>query len=108
MEGGWFDDEAIQQERWDAALEQAQFEAEGREYALRMHQSRLLRGEGNLAAAARKCPHSGGYPLDSPAANYEGDPNEGDDGWRCSDCGSRLSASPWDGGEVTVPCEVVR
>jgi hypothetical protein len=32
MEGGWFDDEANQQERWDADLEQAPFEAEGNEF----------------------------------------------------------------------------
>lgn len=97
--------EALEQERWDADLLQAQYEAEGREFGLRQHQSELLRAEGNLEAAAAKCPHSGGYPLDSLAAENEGDPNQGEEGWRCWDCGSRLTVSYWDGGTVLVPCE---
>ena len=101
----FYDEEAVYQ---DADIEQAQFEAEGRVFSLRMHQSKLLRAEGNLEKAAAKCPHSGGYPLDSPAAEYENDPNKGEEGVRCSDCGSRLSAFVWDGGEVIVPCEVER
>lgn len=108
MEGGWFDTEAIEQERFDADLEMAQMEAEGNRFALRQHQSKLLRAEGNLVAAAKKCPHSGGYPLASPAAEHENDPNAGEEGVRCWDCGSRLSAFVWDGGEVLVPCEVER
>ena len=111
MEGGWFDTEAIEQERFDADLEMAELEAQGRAYSLRQHQSELLRREGNLVAAAGKCPHGSGFPLDSLAAS-EGttgfgiDPNAGEEGWRCCDCGSRLDTSPWDGGIVTVPCEV--
>lgn len=94
----------------DADFEQAEFERQGREFSLRLHQAKLLYREGNLEAAARKCPHGGGFPLDSIAASegttgFGADPNAGEDGYRCCDCGSRLSASPWDGGQVTVPCE---
>jgi Rieske Fe-S protein len=107
MEGGWFDDEAIQQERWDADLEQAQFEAEGNEFWRRIQRMKKLYEEGDLAAAAATCPHGGGYPLDSPAAGYADDPNEGEQGFRCCDCGSRFDKSPLgDGGRVTVPCEI--
>lgn len=104
----WNDIEAIEQERFDADMLQAQYEAEGNAYALRQHQSELLRREGNYEAAARKCPHGGGYPLDSPAAENENDPNSGEEGVRCYDCGSRLSTWAWAGGVVVVPCEVGR
>ena len=105
--------EIIHYERLDADIEQAQLEAEGNAFALRLRQSERLRAEGNLVAAAGKCPHGGGFPLDSLAASegttgFGVDPNAGEEGWRCCDCGSRLDTSPWDGGIVTVACEVVR
>lgn len=105
--------EIIHYERLDADIEQAQYEAEGHLYWRQLRRSDALRAEGNLAEAATACPHGGGFPLNSIAAS-EGttgfgiDPFAGEQGWRCVDCGSRLDASPWDGGAVTVPCEVVR
>jgi hypothetical protein len=107
----WNDIEAIEAERFDADMLQAQYEAEGNAHARRQRQADQLRRDGRLDEAAAKCSHSGGFPLDSLAAS-EGttgfgiDPHAGEEGYRCVDCGSRLSASPWDGGEVTVPCEV--
>jgi hypothetical protein len=98
--------EAIEQERFDADMLQAQYEAEGREFGRKQKLSERLRAEGKLVEAAEACPHSGGYPLASLAAEHANDPHVGEDGYRCCDCGSRMSASPWDGATVTVPCEV--
>lgn len=107
MEGGWFDEEAIEQERLDADIEQAQFEEESRRFWDRVKMMKGLYGEGKLPEAASTCPHGGGYPLDSLAANYNDDPNEGENGWRCCDCGSRLSTAPFEGeAKVLVPCEI--
>lgn len=97
-----YDPEAVYQ---DADIEQAQFEADGARLAADRRESERLAAEGNLVEAAEMCPHGGGYPLDSPAALNDGDPNAGEHGVRCSDCGSRLSAFAWEGGEVLVPCE---
>lgn len=105
MEGGWFDQEAIEDERFEADMMQRQYEEESARYMRRKQRSEEERAAGRFEAAARLCPHSGGYPLCSPAAEHESDPNAGEYGWRCSDCGSRLTASPWDGGTVAVPCE---
>lgn len=101
----WNDDEAIEQERWDSDMEQAQFEAEGNRLAALKAKSDKALAEGDKEAAANLCPHGGGYPLDSPAAHNNDDPNAGEDGVRCYDCGSRLSAFVWDGGKVLIPCE---
>lgn len=98
--------EAIEDERRAADMEMAQFEAEGARFWSKVEKMRELRAAGDFAAAAAMCPHGGGYPLDSPAAKNEADPFAGEEGVRCSDCGSRLSAFDWDGGVVTVPCEL--
>jgi hypothetical protein len=90
----------------DADFEQRAFEEESRVFVANLRRSEKLRASGKLAEAADACPHGGGFPLDSLAARNDNDPNAGEDGYRCRDCGSRLSASPWDGGYVTVPCEV--
>lgn len=103
----WAEIEALEDERRDADMQQAEYEAEGREHGRRQTKTKQLIQAGDKEGAAKTCPHSGGFPLDSLAAKYDEDPHVGADGWRCSDCGSRLSASPWDGGRVTVPCEVV-
>jgi hypothetical protein len=108
MEGGWFDDEAIEQERFDADVLQAQYEAEGNEYARRERRMKRLRAEARWAEAAQACPHGGGFPLDSPAAQHDADPSAGESGWRCWGCGSRLNVSPWDGGHVVAPCETYK
>ena len=100
-----FDPEAIYQ---DADIEQAELEAAGNEYARRARKSAAAREAGDLDAAAAACPHGHGYPLDSPAARHENDPGAGEAGYRCLECGSRLDASPWDDGRVTVACEVNR
>lgn len=89
--GGWFDAEALEAERMDADLEQADFEAAGREYGRRLRQSRRLLAAGDLGGAAAACPHGSGYPLRSLAARNLGDPRAGEDGFRCSDCGSVLA-----------------
>ena len=106
MSGGWFDEEAIAEERFAADLEMAAFEEEGRRYAAAGRKAKLLYFAGDLAGAAKACPHGGGYPLDSPAAVNNGDPFAGEAGVRCHDCGSRLSDFAWDGGTVLVPCEL--
>lgn len=93
MEGGWFDSEAIEAERFDADLEMASLEAEGNRMAARSARSRELRAT-DKAASAAACPHGGGYPLNALAAEHSNDPNAGEDGWRCSDCGSRLTEAP--------------
>lgn len=98
-----YDPEAIYQ---DADIEQAEFERQGYEFAAREHRSQKLREAGDLTAAADACPHGSGYPLHSLAAEHESDPGAGEDGYRCTGCGSRLDKAPWDGGTVLIPCEL--
>lgn len=106
-EGGWFDAEAIEAERLDADMEQAALVAAGARYARRQRQSVRLRAAGDLAGAARACPHGGGYPLRSLAAQRSNDPAAGQEGVRCDGCGSRLSDFPFNGEcTVLVPCEI--
>jgi hypothetical protein len=106
--------EAIWLDRMDADLLQAQYEAEGNAYARRQRRMESLRAEGMLVEAAEACNHGSGFPLDSIAASegttgFGVDPFAGEAGYRCVDCGSRLSGSPWDGDvTVLVPCEVIR
>lgn len=105
--------EAWSLDRMEADMLQAQYEAEGNAHARRQRKMLELRKEGKLFAAAEMCDHGGGFPLDSIAASegttgFGVDPFAGEDGYRCVDCGTRLSASPWDGGEIVVPCEVIR
>ncbi len=97
--------EALESERLDADREQAELEALGRSLDKRHRRMERLLAEGKTIEAARVCSHDGGYPLRSIAAEDLGDPRKGQSGWRCSDCGSVLSASPWDDGVVTVPCD---
>lgn len=62
---------------------------------------------GDIAGAASACRHGGGYPLNSLAATLNDDPGAKQHGYRCLDCGSRLSACPFDGPtKVLVPCEI--
>lgn len=104
MDGGWMDQEAIDQERFDADREQAQLEAEGRSYAKRSRRAAQLRAAGRLVEASAMCPHGGGYPLDSLAARNAKDPRAGQPGIRCYDCGSVLS--DWGSqGVVLFSCE---
>lgn len=101
---GWNDLEAIEDERFEADMLQAQYEQEGAAYARDQREMLRLRAEGDLAAAAAMCNHTGGYPLDSLAASWAPDPNYGETGFRCMDCGSRISGIGRDA-EVLVPCE---
>lgn len=106
MEGDpWAEIEAMEDERFEADLLQAQYEAEGREHGRRERLMRKLYAEGKLAEAAEACPHGGGYPLDSEAAANEHDPFVGEAGVRCTTCGSRLTAFSWDHGKVLFPME---
>jgi hypothetical protein len=104
--GGWFDAEAIADERMDADMEMASLEAAGRRASRGRKRMVALRAAGDLDGAAKACRHGGGYPLDSLAARNAADPRAGEPGVRCLDCGSVLSAWPWDGGTVTAPCEI--
>ena len=91
---------------WDADYEQAEIEEAGRAYARGRKRMLALRAVGRLAEAAQACRHGGGYPLASDAARNSRDPHVGEAGWRCDDCGSRLTVHPWDDGAVAVPCEI--
>ena len=51
-------------------------------------ESRQLEAAGDLEAAARACPHGGGYGLRGLAAERAGDPRAGEAGERCHDCNS--------------------
>jgi hypothetical protein len=106
MEGGWFDSEAIEAERMDADIEMAELEARGNSIYRRMKRAKALFVAGDIAAAARACPHQGGYPLRSQAAQNSGDPAFGVSDWvRCNDCGSVLTSFPWNGAATVVePC----
>src|SRR5512146_2299805 len=109
MEGGWFDQEAIEQERLDADMLQAQYESEGMEFGRRLRKAQQLFEQGKFAEAAEWCPHGGGYPLNSPAAENDGDPMAGTDpdAWRRMDCGSRMKGhDPLVDMTVIVPCEL--
>jgi len=103
----YHDPEAIEAERLDADRELAELEAAGREAGRKLRRADRLRAEGRLAEAAEACPHGGGYPLRSIAARTSNDPRFGEDGVRCSDCFSVLSAFPFDDEDVRVlyPCE---
>ena len=98
--------EAVHLEKMDADRLQAQYEAEGEAFWAAVRGSEALAAEGKLDEAAAICPHGGGYPLDSPAAEYSGDPRKGQEGNRCGDCNSVLDQWPYEG-PVTViyPCE---
>jgi hypothetical protein len=97
----WAEVEALEDERFEADMLMAEYEAEGRRAAAAGRRSRALAAAGDLEAAAAACPHGGGYPLASPAAEHEGDPRKGEDGFRCWDCGSVLSESPF-GTDYTI------
>jgi hypothetical protein len=91
-----------------ADYDQAAMEAEGRADSRARRRSEQLAAAGDLAAAARACPHGGGYPLASPAARNARDPRAGESGFRCDDCGSVLDLDPfWHPDECAVvhPCE---
>jgi hypothetical protein len=91
-----------------ADYDQATMEAESRDYGRARRRSEQLAAAGDLAAAARACPHSAGYPITSPAAHNDHDPRAGEAGHRCTDCGSVLDLDPfWHPDEFTVihPCE---
>ena len=93
-------------EREAADVEQAELEAAGREYGRRVRRSAALR-DSDPMAAARACPHGSGYPLNRPAAHHNNDPRAGEDGFRCTSCGSVLDGNPMFGmSTVRVPCEI--
>lgn len=98
-----YDPEAIYQ---DADIEQAELEQAGNEYARRVKRMKEARERGEYDVAASACPHGSGYPLDSLAATNSGDPNAGEPGYRCTECGSRLDVPAYYGGLVTVACEL--
>lgn len=62
---------------------------------------------GNLKLAAQNCLHGWTYPLNSPAAEYEGDPRLGQKGNRCCTCGSAILGGQYEGFvEIISPCEI--
>ena len=100
--------EALEQERFEADVEQAELERLGREYGRR--EAKMIRAyrAGQLTVAASFCPHGSGYPLNSLAATNDRDPHAGQQGVRCSDCGSRINGFRYEVARVVVlaPCEV--
>lgn len=106
-EGGWFDSEAIEAERFDADMEMAALEAAGRRASRVRKAAKALFIAGDLDGAAKACAHrGGGYPLNSIAASNDGDPRSGQGGVRCHDCGSAVTCFAWDGKpEVIAACE---
>ncbi len=106
MEGGWFDSEALESERFDADREMASLERQGIRAAAAAKRSAAFRSAGELVKAADACRHGWGYGTPGLAADHAGDPRAKERGFRCHNCGSFLSASPWDGGRVLYPCEL--
>ena len=113
MEGDPMDElEAEEEERmerrWEADIEQASMEAEGNRHWRKIDRMMALRKEGKLIEAAELCPHSGGYPLMSLAADLNRDPREGEEGVRCGYCGSVINGFRNEVDEVVVmfPCEI--
>jgi hypothetical protein len=114
MTGGWFDDEAIEQERRDADLEMYAIQAEGDRIWQSYQLAQLARRRGDFDIAYRICFHGGGYPLDSLAAERANDPAPADaypeHAFRCLDCGAILDLqhprTPWHEAEpLPVPEE---
>lgn len=99
----YFDEEAIESERFYADMEMAEIEAAGRSSAKRIKLSAALRAQGKLAQAAAVCPHGWGYSSPSIAATQENDPRASETGFRCYHCGSFLSD---DERAVLYPCEI--
>jgi hypothetical protein len=101
------DQEAIEYERLDSDIEQAELEACGRTYWRSVKRMRELRNAGRLSDAALACPHGGGYPLASLAARNANDPRAGESGERCCDCGSVIERDPetWRVMRIIHPCE---
>jgi hypothetical protein len=102
------------QDWWEAALAeresyadayQARLDLDDRNTSAARARSRWMEIRGDFDAAAEECPHDGGYPLKSPAAEWNRDPHAGEPGVRCHDCGSRLTTWPWHNGRVIAPCE---
>lgn len=99
--------------RFEADQLQASYEEQGRAHSrralkVRNHLAAAISAAPHLAAklrqkAATLCPHGWGYPLDSTAATDEKDPHQGGEGWRCKECGSRLTGP---GADVVTPCEI--
>jgi len=94
--------EAIEQERLDADMLQAQYERESAVYSARERRSQKLRSEGKLDEAARECPH-GSVGLLAGLCS-EDDPRYGEEGFRCHECGSVVDEI---GGRVIHACEEI-
>jgi hypothetical protein len=90
-----YDEEAVIQ---DADIEMAELVEGGIIYYQRLQASKKAAGEERV----RLCPHGGGYILDSLAAEREGDPRAGEEGYRCSDCRGVLSAFPYEDGGYKI------
>lgn len=101
------DGDGFDMDREHADHMQAQYEAEGRAYSRAQKRMREALARNAREEAAELCRHGGGYPLDSLAARNESDPRAGQAGVRCSDCGSVLSAFPFEDADyrVLVACE---
>jgi len=86
MSGGWFDPEAIEDERFEADMLQAQYEAEGNAAAERQRKVDALKAEGRLEEAVKVCSH--GYVGLLKGTCSQDDPRYGEEGSRCYDCGA--------------------
>jgi len=78
-------------------------EEQGREFSQRLKNSKRLRSTDKMAAA-KACPHGGGYS--TPSIVGKDDPRNDQEGFRCLDCGSFLSADPWEDYTIIAPCEL--
>jgi hypothetical protein len=93
----------MKEEQMKADYLQHWYEQESQEFGQTMDRVQALQEQGLYDAAARQCPHSSGYGLvqekdvpeagwhahgPSGAAQEEGDPQGGQPGFRCFDCGA--------------------
>lgn len=90
----------------EADFEQREMEEQGREYHRKLTKSGHLRDEGKWDEAAQACPHGAGYGSPSQAAERADDPRKDEKGFRCCDCGSFLSADPWEDYTIMAACEL--
>lgn len=101
-----YQDDDLMSDRMDADIMQNDFENAGRNLDRRYKKFKQLIQAGDVSGAASICPHLAGYPLDSVAASNSNDPQQGQSGWRCTDCGSRVEPGYGEDRAVLVPCEI--
>lgn len=79
----------------DADIEAAELAEAGRDFDRSLRRAKKLFLAGDLAGAAKACPHGWGYPTDALAATHSKDPRAGEPGFRCIHCGSWFADDPF-------------